>query len=277
MGPDAGPGRVLVWSPDGGGWVAPADRGRDPTGPGPLDVADSWLVEDGRVRGLGLHAARFAGACGARRGVPAAAVGAFLDAARAALPAEGRWFPRVECGTDGCLVLRLRPAAADAGPVVLATAAGADPRRAPRVKGPDLPALLALREAAEARGAGEAVLLSPAGHVLEGALSAIVWWRGDVLCVPPAGAAVLDSVTRRLVLALAATRGTPVREEAARPADLGGTELWTLGARHGIRPVTAWPDAGIAPAPPRRAPAWQAMLRAMAHVPGARSTPGRRV
>jgi branched-subunit amino acid aminotransferase/4-amino-4-deoxychorismate lyase len=117
---------------------------------------------------------------------------------------------------------------------------GPDGRIEPRVKGPDLEWSLAARRAGFERGAGEVALLDHSGCVLEGALSALVWWR--VACCAP----------RR-------------SSSRCRPADLAGAEVWSLSALHGIRPVTAWLGAGVELAVPRRADAWQASLAVLAH------------
>src|SRR4051794_13782795 len=69
-------------------------------------VAESWLGADGRARGLDRHWDRFARGCAAA-GLDAAAPRA---AVARALPATGRWFPRVELRADGELRLAVRPA-----------------------------------------------------------------------------------------------------------------------------------------------------------------------
>lgn len=228
---------VLVW--DGAG-LRPADAGTD------LLVADSWLVDDGAVAGFGHHRARFRTAC-LSAGVPEGEVDAFLDAVPGHLPSRGRLFPRVEygCGPDGPqLRLRVRPAPPITTEVVLAPHPGPDPRRAPRTKGPDLVMLGGVRARAAELGAGEAVLCTADGTLLEGAYSAVVWWRsemgGDVLCVPDPDLPVLDSVTRRRIVDAAGRRSVDVRHERVAPADLDGLETWSLSALHGIRAVTGW-------------------------------------
>jgi branched-subunit amino acid aminotransferase/4-amino-4-deoxychorismate lyase len=110
-----------------------------------LRAADSWLVVDGRVR---------------------------------AVPAHGRWFPRIELREDGELAVLVRPAPAREPSVVASIADVSDPRRSPRRKGPDLDRLAALRERAAAHGAGEAVLVDTDGRLLEGAFTSLLWWEG---------------------------------------------------------------------------------------------------
>ena len=231
---------------------------------GGLLVADSWLVADGRVRGLAEHRARFAAACAGEAGLARADVLAFLDACAEPVPGGGRWFPRVECGQDCRLRLRVRPAPPPGASVVLRPHPGPDPRRRPRVKGPDLAALLAARQAAQRAGAGEAVLRTADGIVTEGALSALLWWRGDTLCLPDPDLPILQSVTRRLIARVASAAGTPMRFERARLDELDGLEVWSLSALHGIRPVSAWLDCEARAGTATRAPRWQRRLDALA-------------
>jgi branched-subunit amino acid aminotransferase/4-amino-4-deoxychorismate lyase len=244
------------WS-DGEHRLVPA-----PAGMHRLDVADSFLVADGLVRGLPWHAERFAESCRRRHGVATVATMRFVLAACAALPRAGRWFPRLEFTAGSGFRLRLRPAPPQASGVVLTRADGPDRRSDPAVKGPDLSMLTGLRQSAAARGADEVLLVSDAGTVLEGALSAVLWWRGDVLCMPPLDLPVLPSVTRRLLAKAAVAAGIEVRLEVCRPDDLDGLEVWSVGALHGIRPVTGWLGAGLTVGPARLASAWQARLAA---------------
>ncbi len=225
-----------------------------------LDVADSWLVNDGLVRGLPYHAERFVESCQRRHGVAPAVTTEFLVAACGALPHTGRWFPRVEFEAGAGFRLRLRAAPEPSAAVVLCPADGPDSRRDPTVKGPDLAMLVSLRHRAAPLGADEVLLVSNSGIVLEGALSAVLWWRGNILCAPPLSLPVLPSVTRRLLLQVASETGTEVRFEACRMEDLDGVEVWTASALHGIRPVTSWSAVGLTAAPASRAAEWQALL-----------------
>ncbi|MHB1172737.1 MAG: aminotransferase class IV [Lacisediminihabitans sp.] len=227
-----------------------------------LEVADSWLVTDGAALALELHRTRFLDSI-RLRGFVLPEASAFWDAAVAAIPREGDWFPRVELQSRGGaprLVFRLRNAPERARSVVLATHPGEDPRTAPTIKGPDLGAMLRIRTEAQQRGAGEAVLLSPLGFVVEGAYSALLWWRGEVLCAPAPEFERIDSVTARSVLTLATALGVDVYYEAVTPAELDGLELWTLSALHGIRIVTAWIDGPTTAEEPGRLAKWRTML-----------------
>jgi branched-subunit amino acid aminotransferase/4-amino-4-deoxychorismate lyase len=248
------------------GWLRLDEGDWAPAGPpaAEIAVAESWLVDDGRARGLDLHWARFA------RGCAAAGLGAggpprgLRAAVEHALPGTGRWFPRVELRADGEARVAVRPAPPRAPDVVAWVAGGPDPRRAPRRKGPDLERLGALRAEAARHGAGEALLCDGDGRLLEGAYTSLLWWEDDTLCAVPDNAPILDGVTRRLLLGLAHRDGVAIARRRPAPAQLGGCEVWLTSALHGIRAVSGWaggdPSAGAA----RRAAQWQARLEALA-------------
>lgn len=225
-----------------------------------LLVADSFLLDDGRVRGIDLHRERFVGSCAAA-GVDA---NAFWVDVIARLPRGGRWFPRVELSTDRELCLRLRPAPPLGGQVRVSRYDGPDPRVAPTVKGPDLDVLGELKALAYKENQADEVLLTgPGGVVLEAAYSAILWWEGETLCLPPSDLPILPSVTTRLLRSLAADRSTPVAERRRTLDGLAGREVWLVNALHGIRPVAVWID-GPPAGPSERGPAWQLALRQLA-------------
>jgi branched-subunit amino acid aminotransferase/4-amino-4-deoxychorismate lyase len=224
-----------------------------------LQVADSFLVANGKVRGIELHRERFVGSC--------AALG--LDAGRfwveqiGRLPGFGRWFPRFELRASGELAVQLRPAPPVGGRVRVAVHEGRDPRVSPRVKGPDLELLGKLKDAAPDR-ADEILLLDEDGTVLEAAYSAIAWWEDDTLCFPPSDRPLLPSVTAQLLRQIATTQGIEVAEHARIPADLQSCEAWLLNALHGIRPIHAWRDSPIDPLPNSQSTTWQDQLTALA-------------
>jgi len=222
-------------------------------------AADSWFVTDSLVLAIGLHRDRFLAT--ARRVSPE--IENFWDAAIATIPRTGDWFPRVEAHANGDLVLRLRVAPERERSVVVATWVGAEPRTVPRVKGPDLDRMSDIRAAVQPLGAGEAVLLSPDGYVVEGAYSGLLWWRGEILCGPLAELDRVDSVTTRSVLTLARALGFDTHEEAVTPSELDGVELWALSALHGIRIVTKWIGGPSLAEQPGRLAAWRARMDAL--------------
>ena len=99
-----------------------------------------------------------------------------------------------------------------------------------------------------------------AGFVAEGAFSALLWWRGDVLCSPAPELERVDSVTARSVITLATALGVDVYSEAVAPDDLDGLEVWALSALHGIRIVTGWIDGPALAEEPRRLATWRSRL-----------------
>jgi branched-subunit amino acid aminotransferase/4-amino-4-deoxychorismate lyase len=219
-----------------------------------LLAADSWLVVDGRVRAVERHWARFFATCG-EHGVEPEALAAFRARVERALPARGRWFPRVELREDGELAVRVRPAPPREPTVVAWIADVPDPRRAPRHKGPDLERLAALRERAATHGAGEAVLADADGRLLEGAFTSLLWWEGETLCAVPDDAPILPGITRALLIELAGA----VELRRPAPRDLAGRETWLVSALHGVRAVTRW-VGGPEPGEAQRAATWQGLL-----------------
>jgi branched-subunit amino acid aminotransferase/4-amino-4-deoxychorismate lyase len=212
------------------------------TDQGDVRIVDSWLVTDGKARALTAHLHRFTRSCASLYGVRA---DLFACAAVTAVPATGRWFPRLELAVsgDGDVRLRiwLRPAPALGSTLRLWRPPEPDQRSRPRVKGPDLAYLAGLRDAAQAAGADEAVLVSASGYVLEGASTSLLWWRGDTLCAPPPDTPVLPSVTRAVLLEAAAGRGIRVRYELVTPDELRSLPVWAVNALHGIRPAMFLP------------------------------------
>jgi branched-subunit amino acid aminotransferase/4-amino-4-deoxychorismate lyase len=217
-----------------------------------LLAADSWLVDDGRVRAVERHWARFEATCREHGVEPGALAELRAEVARA-VPPRGRWFPRVELRADGELAVQVRLAPARDPTVVAWVADVADPRLEPRRKGPDLERLAALRERA-------AMIADGGGRLLEGAFTSLLWWEGETLCAAPDDAPILPGITRALLLELARHRGTPVAQRRPLPLELADRETWLVSALHGIRVVTGWanggPPAGGAP----RAGGWQRLL-----------------
>jgi branched-subunit amino acid aminotransferase/4-amino-4-deoxychorismate lyase len=99
--------------------------------------------------------------------------------------------------------------------------------------------------------------------VVETSQSGLLWWRGDILCAPPADFARVDSVTARTLLTLAAALGVETWEEAMTPGELADTEVWALNALHGIRLVTKWIDGPSVAQLPGRLALWRARMDAL--------------
>jgi branched-subunit amino acid aminotransferase/4-amino-4-deoxychorismate lyase len=213
-----------------------------------LAVADSWLVENGRARNIDAHFERFGNWVAAVSPDCAPSLQAFFDAVRAQIPKDGRLFPRIEFHAEApapnYLFLRLREAPEQLGDITLWTLPEPDPRQNPTVKGPDLSLGMQMRRNAKMHGADEAVITNAEGFVLEGALSSLVWWRGDKLYSSPDQLPWLPSVTRQEVFAIAQQMGFETATERVKPADLVGLEIWALSSLQGIRVVSEWIGLG---------------------------------
>lgn len=212
-----------------------------------LTVADSWLVSSGQTRALNRHLQRFAASIEdekTQKQLPA-----FFAALVEQTPLEGDWFPRIEFRSSQAegerLFLRMRPAPQRTETCSLWTSDKPDPRVEFKIKGPDLSSCQALRRAANLHGADEAVILSEAGMIADGALSAILWWEDDTLCAPDSTTAWLPSITRELVFEIAGQAGYKTLEKSAVPQQLQGCEVWSLSALQGIRGVTEWGELGL--------------------------------
>ncbi|MGA1811569.1 aminotransferase class IV [Frondihabitans sp. 4ASC-45] len=230
-------------------------------------VVDSFLVDGGRILAAAAHRSRFVTSVAEHDADLAEEAGSFWDASVAAVPSDGRWFPRIswalpEGSSTPTFEVSPRPAPTGSESLVLATASG-DPRTTPLVKGPDLARLDALRSAASRVGADEAVILSPDGLVVEGNYSSIVWWRGDSLCIVDESLPRLPSITESALVTLATALGVEIVPELVEPSDLEGHEVWSLASLHGPRIATKWVGGPALAAQPGRLRAWRARLDAL--------------
>lgn len=209
-----------------------------------LLVADSFLLEEGLVVAPEEHRERFLRDA-ATQGIVHPPRD-FLDAAWAGLPRSGKWFPRIDLTERGELEVWVRPAPELTRTLTLWVTTE-DPRTTPRIKGPDIPALVALRDRAVAEGATEAMMADSRGTLLDGATTCLAWWRNDALWVQPPSVTRVDSVTLRVLRQLATERGLTVHEGAAQLDELTAGETWALNALHGIRAVEGWAPGTHAP------------------------------
>ena len=106
-------------------------------------------------------------------------------------------------------------------------------------------------EVARARGADDALLVTAAGEVLEGATSAVVIARGGVLRSPPASAGVLASITWDTVAGLAEADGWRVEARMLTPREIyDADEVMLLSSVRGVMPVVGADGAPIASGAP---------------------------
>jgi branched-chain amino acid aminotransferase len=102
------------------------------------------------------------------------------------------------------------------------------------------------RRLSQERGFDEALLVTPAGHVLESQTSAFFWVADDgAVCTPPLSEGILDSITRRVLVQHMRIEERVCDVEhalAAGEAFIGGTG-WE------VRPVTRIEDREFSPVP----------------------------
>lgn len=216
-----------------------------------LTVADSWLVDNGRVRSLENHFLRFKNWVNQEQPIDDETFDSFFEAVRIAIPKTGEWFPRIEFRKNSSLgqklFLRIREAPTRTEFLDLWTYPEPDPREKPLVKGPDLSLCQQLRRKANLHGADEAVLLDKEGYIADGALSSILWWRDNTLCGPNESTDWLESITRQELFELADQAGFETVSERCKPSDLDGLEVWSASSLQGVRGVKKWPGLNVGP------------------------------
>lgn len=208
-----------------------------------LMVADSWLVQDGRVRALHLHRQRFFSSCIELAGIGPDILNDFWNAATGKLPKTGLWFPRIELAgntSSPVLQIRIRRAPAIHSMIRLIDYHGEDFRKWPRHKGPDLAKLIAAKKEIVEQGADEAILTTRKGFLLEGLTTSLLWWEGSTLCTTSPSRRVLPGVTSQLLGLIAEQENIPFACRFRKPADLNGCEVWAVNALHGIRRAIEW-------------------------------------
>lgn len=235
-----------------------------------LAVADSWLVEEGRVRALTLHHDRFLSSAQKQGYHDREKLEKFWRAACDAIPPVERWFPRVELSNlspqETALSLTVRIAPPLQKTARLRTYRGNDPRKFPALKGPDLLKLAELRAKEQHNGIDDLVIVSKKNEIIDGTATAILWWREKTLHLPAQELARVNSVTARSICVIAQTLQIPIIYERATPATLHGCEVWAVNALHGIRLVTEWqdgPDRLVID--PALSQLWQKKLSVLAH------------
>ena len=99
--------------------------------------------------------------------------------------------------------------------------------------------IIALREAI-ARGGDDAILVTSAGEVAEGATSNVFVVTDGKLCTPHLRAGLLAGITRQVVRELAADVGHPATECTVHPDALrAASEVFLTSSVRGIMPVTS--------------------------------------
>ncbi|CAB0565561.1 aminodeoxychorismate synthase, component I [Corynebacterium diphtheriae] len=193
-------------------------------------IIDSFLVNDGKTRGLNLHLDRFRTACLEHGYAHHEQLDAFFAEALRSIPATGQWFPRLEA-TPTELRIALRPAPQLRGTTTLTSVAAVRPT--PNYKGLDLDYLAELRGSTTT---DDALLVTPAGVIAETTTAAIIAWDGTKwMSMAPVR---LESVTEFLLINSARAQGEMVVTAALTVPEAQKLNLWAVNSLHGVTPVT---------------------------------------
>jgi branched-chain amino acid aminotransferase len=204
-------------------------------------------VYEGRLFALEDHLRRMANSAqNLRLEIDLSAVQADIDALLAqAGPVTGA--VRFLVTRGGRRVGLVEAARDDREPLTLATITYAPPRILDGVKSLSYaPNVLATRLAIE-QGATEALLVTPHGRVLEGPTSSFfVSLDGETLLTPPLSDHVLDSITRRRLLAIL----PHAREEVVTREELAGAhEAFLASTTRDVQPIVRIDDITLPAAP----------------------------
>jgi branched-chain amino acid aminotransferase len=108
-----------------------------------------------------------------------------------------------------------------------------------------LASMLAL-DAVKARGASEVLIVDAAGAILEGGTSNVFLVQGGALITPPLSVGILEGITRRTVLQLAAELGIGCEERTIMPLDLArADEAFITSSIREVVPVVKADDVVV--------------------------------
>ncbi len=232
------------------GAITPVDEARIPiTDPGLLrgdGVFEVVRLYGGRPFALDEHLERMAGSASRSR----------LDADLGALRGEvaallahaepGDVALRLVCTRGGRRIALLEDLPAFPATAALASVTYAPTRVLDGVKSLSYCANMLCSRIAREQGADEALLVTPHGRVLEAPTSSLFWVRDGRLLTPPMSDHILDSITRRRVLAVA-----DVEEHVTTLDDLrGADEAFLASTLKEVLPIHAV-DGSPLPAPGR--------------------------
>ena len=154
------------------------------------------------------------------------------------------------------------------GTIALATVEYAPTRILDGVKSLSYGANMLATRMAKEQGAHEALLVTPHGRVLEAPTCSFFYsFDGATLCTPPLSEHILDSITRRMILAT-----TEVTEQTLTRDDLGRvSEAFLASTLREVHPVDAIDGATLPAAPGPLSAA--ASERVRAHIDGLMGAP----
>ncbi len=246
----------------------------------PAEEATISVLDEGLVRGDGAfevmrlyggrpfaledHLKRLQGsASGLKLEIDLAAVRADIEALlETAEPEDADGGLRVMLTRGGRRISYFEPLPDFSRAIALATVTFAPTRILDGIKSLSYAANRLATRVAEERGADEALLVTPHGRVLEAPTSAFFWVGDGELRTPPLSDHILDSITRRKVIAV-----SDARERVVTRDDLPGLEeAFLASTQREVHPVHAIDGVALAAAPGPRtaqvAEAVQALIRA---------------
>lgn len=233
-------------------------------------VADSFLVDEGKIIALEKHLQRFRNSVENFTEVDTHKLDKFEQTLPSMLPREGSWFPRIEAvktkkGT--ALRYRQRPSPKRGGEIVVSRAPR-DPRKSPSIKGPDLAELMSLRRDVAKLGADEAIITTDQDLLVEGAYSSLaVWLSGsNELTMIPDHTVHLPGVTEAVIQELAEMQGVLVKKMDLFVSDLKDAEVWILSSLHGIRVAKTFIDGPQLNIVNGRRELWQNLWKSCAEI-----------
>jgi branched-chain amino acid aminotransferase len=231
------------------GAIGPAEDARIPItdegllrGDGAFEV---MRVYDGRPFALGEHLARLERSCaGLKLEVDVAAVGeeatALLDAAGA-----GDLLVRLVVTRGGRRIAILEPLPTYGSTATVATITYSPTRVLDGLKTLSYAANMLAGRIARERGCDEALLVTPHGRVLEGPTWSLFWVSGGHLLTPPLEDRILDSITRRHVIASTDAVEAPCTMEDLERAE----EAFIASTVREVMPIAAIDERPLPAAP----------------------------
>ena len=112
---------------------------------------------------------------------------------------------------------------------------------------------MAATRRAQRNGADDALLVSLEGWVLEGPTFAVLWTAGGTLFTAPVSLGIVDSISRRTVLELAAAEDIPVATEPQPVAALlAADEVMICSAVRSLLRISRVGDVAFSGATPLR-------------------------
>ncbi len=205
------------------------------------DVAESWRVQEGTMRGRQEHMHRWVQSCSQVLGMQIGGLARqVFEAALEQLPRHGDWFPRLDLHLEPSphFNLQIRPCPELKTVLRLDPHGWDDPRQYPARKGPDLNRLADLRQKSLQSGFDEGFLISGHHIISEGIYCSFIWWRDGQCYRTAPSIATLPGITLSLLECLSTTIGIKLQHGILRTDELFAGPLWACNALHGLMEVS---------------------------------------